>query len=150
MPDWVTHIIIALLFAEAFGIRKKSIVLLGSILPDILPKLVLLKLMLPIPDWNYVGLGAMHTPFVFFLFTMVIAPLFRERFWCIIFWLNLGAVSHFAADALLRHFAAGVHLLYPISLKHYTLNLVWPDDSLLILIPALIMYMGLIWWRNKE
>lgn len=149
MPDWLTHAVLGLLVAEIFSVRKKSLVVLGALLPDIFPKLVLLRLLIPLPHLNYTGLGAFHTPFVFFLATIIIAPLFRYSYWKFILWLNLGAATHFFSDALLRHFAAGVHLFYPISLGHFTLNVVWPDESYWVLIPALLLY-GVVLWYNEN
>ncbi len=141
MPEWLTHVIIGLLLAEVFSVRKKSIVLLGAILPDILVKLTLIKLFIPIPNIDYSVLGALHVPFVFFLFTLLIAPLFRYNYVQTVLWLNLGAVSHFLSDALLRHVTGGgVRLLYPLSLDYYTLSLFWPEQSYLLGILALVLY----------
>ncbi len=148
MPDWLTHAVLGLLAAEIFSVRRKSLVVLGALLPDILPKLVLLRLLIPIPPLNYVWLGAFHTPFVFFLATIIIYPLFRSNYWKIILWLNLGAITHFLSDALLRHFAAGVHLLYPLSLDYFTLNWVWPNESYWVLIPALLLYGAVLWYKK--
>lgn len=143
MPDWLTHIVLAAVAVELFSIRNKSLVFLGALLPDLLPKLVLLRLIIPIPELNYTLLSAFHTPFVLFLVTLLIAPLFRYRYRAVVALITLGALTHFLSDALLRHFSGGVALLYPLSLKHYTLNLVWPEQSYLILLPALLIY-GLI------
>ncbi len=140
MPDWLTHIVIALVFAEIFSVRKKSVVLLGAVLPDVLVKLTLLELFIPIPNWNYTFLSAFHVPLVLFLVILLLAPLFRYKYSAIVGWLSLGALTHFASDALLRHFQGGVALFYPFSLDKYSLNWVWPDQSYFILIPALIAY----------
>jgi len=149
MPDWMTHIVVGLVLAEAFNIPKKSIVLLGAILPDILPKLVLLRLFIPLPNGNYNLLSAFHVPFVFFLASIFIALLFRHNKFRIVLWLNIGAMSHFLADATLQHFEGGVRLLYPLSLESYTLNVVWPEQSYLVLIPALLVYGGLLLFKKR-
>ena len=141
MPDWVTHAIIGLIVAELFGVKKKSLVLLGTLLPDILPKLVLVRLFVEIPNLSYKTFDAFHTPFILFLATLLIAPLFRYDQRKVVFWLNLGAISHFLSDALLRSFLGGVRLLYPFSSQRYTLNLVWPNESYLIALPALAVYL---------
>lgn len=148
MPDWVTHIVIALLFAEAFDVPKKSIVLFGAILPDIFPKLVLLRLFTPLPLGDLGFLKAFHTPFVLFLVIMLIALLFRYNYLKIVLWLSLGAVTHFFADSLLKHFTGGVNLLFPLSLEHYTLNLVWPNHSFIILIPTILVYFSLLIFKK--
>ncbi len=151
MPDWLTHVAIGLLFAELFSVRKKSIVLLGAILPDILPKIILLQLLFPLPVFNNNILEAAHVPFIFFLGTMMVAPLFRYNYWKIVGWLNLGAVSHFLADALLRHFGGGgVRLLYPLASQKYTLNLVWQDQTYLIFTPVLLLYLMVQWYKKSR
>ena len=153
MPDWVTHIAIGLLILELYPVKKKSLVLLGAILPDLLPKLVLLRLLIPIPSLDYVFLSAFHTPFVLFFVTMLLAPLFRYDYWKVVGGITIGTTSHFLSDALLQHFVGGVNLFYPVLLKHYTLNLVWPDQSYLIFIPVVILYLIVIvskkYWRSE-
>ena len=150
MPDWVTHIVIALLIVELYPIQKKSLVLLGAILPDLLPKLVLLRLFIPIPSIDYSFLSAFHTPFVLFLATLLLAPLFRYNYWRVVLWITIGTTSHFVADALLRHFVGGVNLFYPVFLEHYTLNLVWPDQSYFILIPTIMVYLLVILYQKYK
>lgn len=141
MPEWGTHVIVGLLLAEIFKVKKKSVVLVGAILPDIFVKLTLMRLFIPIPNLDYSMLGAFHVPFVFFLSSLLLAPLFHERYASIVLWLNLGAASHFLTDALLRHLAeGGVRLLYPLSLDYYTLSLFWPEQSYWLGILAAPLY----------
>jgi len=142
VPDWLTHVVIGLLLTELFSVKKKSVVLLGAILPDILPKIILLQLLVPLPIFNNKVLEAAHVPFIFFLGSMIAATLFRYRYWKIVWWLNLGALSHFLSDALLRHFGeGGVQLLYPLTSQKYTLNLLWQDQTYLLLVPVLLLYL---------
>lgn len=153
MPDWVTHIAIALLILELYPVQKKSLVLVGAILPDLLPKLVLLRLLVPIPPFDYHFLSAFHTPFVLLLVVMLMAPLFRYDYWKVVGWITVGTTSHFLSDALLQHFVGGVNLFYPVLLKHYALNLVWPEQSYLILIPTAVLYLIVVlykkYWRTE-
>lgn len=144
MPEWATHALLGLVIAEIFGVRKKSIVVLGALLPDIFAKLVLLRLFLPIPNLDYSILGSGHTPFVFFLFSILICPLFRYDYLKIILWLNLGALTHLLADATLHHISdGGVRLLYPLTTKTYTLSLIWPDDTYWLALFLAIIYFGI-------
>jgi membrane-bound metal-dependent hydrolase YbcI (DUF457 family) len=140
MPEWLTHVIIGLIIIELFNVKKRSLVLLGVILPDILPKITLLRLLIPLPNLNFGWLSAFHTPFVFFLTTLLIAPIFRYDYKKVVLLLNAGALSHFLSDALLRGFGSGSRLLYPLSYEGFRFNLVWSDQSYMILIPALIIY----------
>jgi membrane-bound metal-dependent hydrolase YbcI (DUF457 family) len=136
-------------FAEMFNVRKKSVVLLGAILPDLLPKLVLLELFVPIPNWDYTLLSAFHVPFVLFLVILLLAPLFRYRYARIVWWLSLGTFTHLLSDTLLRHFQGGIAWLYPFSVEKYALHWVWPDQSYLILMPALLSYLTIILIKKR-
>lgn len=150
MPDWLTHVVIGLILIEIFNVRKKSLVLLGAIIPDILPKLVLLRLLIPIPEVSTGILKSLHTPFILFLFTLLVAPLFKYDYKKVVLWLNLGTLSHFLFDFTLRHLHpnSGMRLLYPFSLEKFSLNLVWPEQSYFILIPALCIYVGIILFKR--
>ncbi len=149
MPEWFTHVALGLLLAELFNVNRKSIVVVGAILPDILVKLTLVRLFLPLPNIDYSILGALHVPFVFFLFTLVVAPLFRYHYGRIVLWLNLGAMSHFLSDALLRHLAGGgVRLFYPLSLNYYTASVIWPEQSYLLGLAVALAY-GLLLFLKK-
>ncbi len=149
MPEWVTHALLGLLVAEIFGVRKKSIVVLGALLPDIIVKLTLLRLFVPIPNFDYSILGSFHTPFVFLLLTILLSPLFRYDCIRIICWLNVGATTHFLADATLHHISdGGVRLLYPLSNGYYTLGWIWPDDTLWIGLAAALLYLAIIGFKK--
>ena len=39
MPDLMSHLLIGLIIAELFNVKKKSLVLLGTLVPDLLPKI---------------------------------------------------------------------------------------------------------------
>ncbi len=149
MPDWLTHVIIGLIIIELFNVKKRSLVLLGAVLPDILPKITLLRLFIPLPNINFGWFSAFHTPFVFFLTTLLIAPIFRYNYKKVVLLLNAGAISHFLSDALLRGFGSGSRLLYPLSYEGFRFNLVWSDQSYLILIPALVIYAIILQLKRK-
>lgn len=151
MPDWLTHLVIGLVLIEIFNVEKKSLILLGAILPDLIPKLVLLRLFVPLPDLSFGLLNSLHVPFILFLFTLLIAPVFRYDYKKVVLWLNIGTISHFLADALLRNFGnGGVKLLYPLTIEKYNLNLVWPNESYYILVPALLVYLVIIMIKKKN
>jgi len=149
VPDWLTHIVIALVFAELLDVKKKSVVLVGALLPDLLPKLTLLELFIPIPNWNYQFLDAFHVPFVLVLVILLIAPLFRYKYSRIVAWLSLGTLTHLLSDTLLRHFLGGISWLYPFTTDKHTLNWIWPDQSYVVLIPALLVYFIIILMKKR-
>ncbi len=140
MPDLMTHLIIGLILAELFSIRKKSLILLGAIAPDILSKIPLiffyLGISLPISFIPF------HTPFMWFLLSILIAPLFRYDKLKTILLINIGSMSHFLFDLTMKHFTVvGSRLFFPFSNINYTLNWIWPEQSIYILIGSLILYL---------
>tara|TARA_Y100000310_G_scaffold196876_1_gene196965 strand:- start:5755 stop:6225 length:471 start_codon:yes stop_codon:yes gene_type:complete len=149
MPDWLSHLLIALIIAEVFGIKKKSLVVFGALAPDILPKIQLLFFYFELPP--VVSFINFHTPFMMLLSGIIIAPLFRyDKFKTFLFF-SIGAASHFLSDLTMKHFTImGTRLLYPISTANYTLNWIWPEQSIYILIASLIIYLSIrIVKRNK-
>ena len=138
MPDWMSHILIGLIFAEAFNIRKKSLVLLGALMPDLISKLFLLFFYLGLP--NNIGLGSFHTPIMCFLLSILIAPLFRYSRAKTILLVDIGLATHFLFDLAIRHFTSGMRLFFPFSMKVYRIDLMWPEQSIYLLIFSLIAY----------
>ena len=140
MPDWMSHLIIGLIIAELFSIRKKSLVIFGALVPDILSKIHLAYFYLGIPE--IVIFNSFHTPIMVFLFSLLIAPLFMYDKIKTVLFFNIGGMSHFLTDLTMKHFVIiGSRLLFPFSNKNYTFNLVWPEQSLYILIGSLIVYL---------
>lgn len=139
MPDLMSHLLIALILAEIFSIKKKSLVVLGALLPDLLSKGHLIYLHLGMaPSFSFVPF---HTPAMIFLISLLIAPMFRYSKSKTIFLINLGALSHFLSDLTMKHFAIiGSRLFFPFSMSNYTLNLIWPEKSIYILIASLMIY----------
>jgi|TARA_B100001971_G_scaffold204072_1_gene219817 hypothetical protein len=140
MPDWMSHIIIGLILAKLFNIRKKSLVVLGTLMPDILAKVQLIYFYFPIPP--LVSFTSFHTPLMIFLLSIIIAPLFKFDKFKIILFINIGAISHFLADLTMKHFSnVGTRLFFPLPNTAYTFNLIWPEKSFYILIGSLIIYL---------
>ncbi len=150
MPDWFTHIVIGLILVELLPIKKKSLLLLGAILPDIIPKIVLLKLFIPLPSLLVsTNLSIIHTPLIILLSTILLAQLFKYSKYKVILWLNIGAFSHFISDAMLRHFGdAGVRFFYPLSMHKFSYGLFWPNESYWLLIPLLPSYLVIVWLKK--
>ena len=149
MPDLMSHLIIALLLAEIFNIKKKSIVILGALTPDLLSKMNLIYLYFKIPA--LVSFVSFHTPFMSLLLSMLIAPLFNYDKAKIILYFNLGSVSHYLSDLTIKHFTeVGTRLFFPFVNKNYTLNLVWPNHSIYILVGSIIVYLIVILAKHKN
>lgn len=135
----MTHLLIALILAELFNMKKKSLVVLGALIPDILGKFQLILFYLGIPQFLF--FGSFHTPLMSILVGILVAPLFfYDNFKTIVF-INIGVISHFVADVALRHFNdTGMMLLFPFSMKNYSLNLIWPEQSLYVLFVTFGIY----------
>ena len=141
MPDWMSHILVGLIIAEAFNIRKKSLVLLGALLPDVLSKLFLLFFYFDF--FNNLSVRSFHSPIMVFLLAILLAPIFKYNRLKTVILVSVGALSHFLADLTMRHFNSGIRLLFPFSMETYSLGLLWPDESIYFLLGALIVYLAL-------
>lgn len=139
MPDLMSHLIIALILSEIFNIKKKSIVALGALLPDVLSKGHLAYLHLNIaPAFSFMPF---HTPAILFLLSIIICSFFRYGKLKIILWTNLGSISHFLSDLTMKHFTiVGTRLFFPFSMSNYTLNLIWPEKSIYVLLFLSVAY----------
>ena len=148
MPDLLSHLIIGLILAELFNIKKKSLVVLGAIVPDLLSKFHLIYLYFGLPP--YISFVSFHTPFMAFLLSILIAPLFRYDKLKTILFFNLGSMSHFLSDLTIKHFTiTGTRLFFPISNQNYTLNLIWPEQSIYVLIASLFIYVVIKIFKNR-
>src|SRR3989338_33983 len=149
MPDLMSHLVIGLILAELFNIKKKSLVVLGALTPDLLSKTNLITLHFGMP--LQISTTPFHTTIVLLLASILIAPLFRYSKIKTIIFFNTGALSHFLSDITMKHFTIiGTRLLYPFSRTNYTLNLIWPEQSVYILVVSLFIYIAIrIYKKNK-
>lgn len=148
MPDLMSHLIIGLILAELFNIRKKSLVVLGAVMPDIFSKIDLIYFFLG--KFPVISFASFHTPLMCFLLSILIASLFRYSKIKAVLLLSLGSMSHFLADLTMRHFNEfGTRFLFPFSMKNYTLNLIWPEQSIYILVLSLFVYLLIISVKQK-
>src|SRR3989344_4861936 len=122
MPDWLTHIVIALIFAEIINTEKKSLVILGRF----------------------------HTPFMTFLVTLLVAPLFRYHRAKTLILLNVGMLSHYLSDIMLRHYVGGIRMLWPLSEQQYILNWFWSDQAIYLLAISLAAYFLIRWSKTSH
>lgn len=139
MPDLLTHLLFALILGEIFNIKKRSLVVLGALLPDLIAKLDLILFYLGIND--IFSFASFHTPFMVFLVTILISRLFQYPQRHILFPISLGFLSHFALDLTMKHYAAyGVRLLFPLTMYNYSFQLFWPDQSIYLLAFGILVY----------
>lgn len=138
MPDWMSHLLIGLIVAELFNVRKKSLVLLGALLPDLISKFFLLFFYFGI--LANLSLESFHTPLMCFLLVIITAPLFKYDRAKTVFLINVGLATHFLSDLTMRHFTSGMRLFFPFSMSVYRIDLIWPEQSIYFLIFSLIVY----------
>ena len=141
MPDWMSHILIGLILAEVFCVRRKSLVVLGSLIPDFLSKFHLPSFYFGITEW--LSFSSFHTPAMAFLTIVLLAGLFNYNQTKAVGLMTLGAMSHILADATLKHFNSGQYLFFPFSFKVYALNWLWPDETIFVL-PFLALVYSLV------
>lgn len=152
MPDLMSHLIIGLILAELFNVKKKSLVALGALMPDLLSKAHLIFFYLGLPLG--ISFTSFHTPFMAFLISILISPLFlHDKLKTMIFF-NIGSMSHFISDLTIRHFSnVGVRLHFPLTLEenHYSLDWIWPEQSIYVLIATLLLYITIkVVKKNKK
>ncbi len=138
MPDWMSHLLIVLIICELFNIRKKSLVLLGALMPDLISKFFLVFFYFGF--WNNVTLDSFHTPLVCFLLAILIAHLFRYDRTRTVFLISIGLITHFLSDLMIRHYAVGMRLFFPFSMNMYRIDLIWPEQAIYVMIFSLVIY----------
>lgn len=153
MPDWMSHFLIGLIIAGLFNIRKKSLVLLGALMPDLISKFFLLFFYFGF--WDNIGLSSFHTPLLNFLLVILITPLFRYDRVKTIFLISIGLITHFLSDLMLKHFKGGVQLFFPFSMQFYRFNLIWPEQSIYVLMVSFAIYFFVkvakeLIWKKQE
>lgn len=142
MPDLLTHVLAGLIIAKLFRIRKKSLILLGSILPDIIYKIGLLGLFFPIPENLFkFGLLPFHSPIGAFLLTILLSFLFKYSKIKIISSISVGWLSHLLLDTTNKHYLIKqTYLFMPFSYKAVELGWFWLDEySIMLILSAIIL-----------
>jgi hypothetical protein len=151
MPDWIAHALLALLICEIFGIRKKSLVLAGSILPDILK---LASVLAPIQIetfWLYKFLFPLHTPIGSLILSGFIAALLDYDFRQAMKLLSIGFLSHFALDFFQTHIIYGeTLLLMPFSWQNIELALIETDSYILVTLIICAAYISTLYLKRQK
>ena len=150
MPDWLSHILLALIICEIFKIKKKSLVVLGALLPDFLLKLYILNIFTNMPNNLYWLLVPFHTPFSLIIMTFLIIPFFKYSWKKAYILIAIGWISHILLDLTIADFTKKYMLiLFPFSWEGYEINLIWQQQYYFILIPLFLVYIILL-LRNRK
>jgi len=139
MPDWLSHILIGLVFAELLNIDKKSLVVLGSLLPDFIAKIYLFSLFFPVNDILLFVTTLYHSPIMGLIIPGLVAPLFRYNRKKTYIYVMLGFMLHIIADSFTTGFNGGV-MLYPFSHSFFSFNVFWANEFWIILVGSIIAY----------
>lgn len=131
MPDWISHILLGLIIAEVFNVRKKSLVVLGSILPDIILKAYALSIIIPMKiNFLFWFFYPLHTiagiTILSFLLTMAFKYDIKKTFGLIF----IGAASHILLDGTTRFMLYNIQglFLFPFSWKSYGIGIFYPEQ----------------------
>lgn len=144
MPDWISHILIGLIIAELFKIKPRSLVVLGSILPDFFFKISTLGTFMKIPATEiYWGLLPIHIPLGTFFFTLIVSSLFRYDYFKSILLITIGWITHYFSDAFFRSFIINPQamLLFPFSWEQFSFGLLWSNEYYIILGIIILLYL---------
>lgn len=140
MPDLLSHVLIGLIIAELFNM-KKSLLVLGSILPDILSKIYLLTFFFHInSDLLFVTIF-FHSLVMGLIIPGLIVPFFKYDWKKTYLSVMLGFMVHLFADGFTRYYHNGI-LLYPFAEpnKFFSFNLLWVEQYWVILVISAITY----------
>ena len=152
MPDLITHVIIGLIFCELLGIRRKSLIILGSILPDIIFKITLICIFIEIPTKEFKWfLVPMHNPAALILLTVLICLFFRSNYQQKFLMICSGWILHLIADLTNKElFMNQMFLLYPFSWKAFELNILWPNQYFYAFFLSLAVYIIIILVKHRK
>lgn len=145
MPDWISHILIALIICHLFNIKKRSLVVVGALLPDLIGKIKMLNYLFPgSPDWIIPLSNVWHTPLPSIISALLVALLFSYPYLETAILIILGDISHFLSDGTTKSFLFDGYL--PI---------LWADQYYLAiltlgLIYFILLYFDVRWVRNNE
>jgi hypothetical protein len=139
MPDLVTHYAVAHLIGRRWRRPAISLCLFGALLPDLLTRPF--YILWPKTYWLVMPL---HTPVGIFIASSLVALFFRlEDRRAVFIALMIGALLHFALDALQRHLVVGYFWLWPFSWWTTERGLFWSEESLVVM-PWLAAGVGLL------
>lgn len=148
MPDWLSHILVGLIFAEVFNIRKKGLVVLGSLLPDFVVKIHLLGAFSHVNDNVVFVTQLYHSPIMGLIIPGLIVPVFKYDWKKTYALITSGFMLHLIADSFTKLYHDGI-LLYPFSYGHFSFNVLWPEQFWIAIIISLIVYAAIKIVKHK-
>lgn len=105
MPDILSHILFALILTKLFNIKRKTLVVLGAVLPDILGKLKMINYLTPGAPPGIVDFSNLfHSPIPLFVSAFIVALFFEYPYLGSVFFIFLGNLSHLLLDGTTKSF----------------------------------------------
>lgn len=148
MPDLITHSLFV------YPAKKKwpkhiLFLLIGSILPDLLGRILGVFISdSTLVNWFQLTI---HTPFSLLLFTYSLSFFFPEKERKTIFtFLIAGVFAHFFLDLFQKTFVLGNLWFFPLSFKSFQIQLIWPDDTIVLIPVFLFINLIIIIFFNKK
>jgi len=140
MPDLLTHVLVGLILVKLFKVRKKSLVLLGAALPDIISKLPLWRFFPTSRNIFFFGLMPFHSLIGLIILTVLISFFFNYKEYKTITLISLGWISHIILDLTNKHYLIKqVYLLMPFSYKATEIGWLWQDEYLIMLLSSIVI-----------
>jgi len=144
MPDWISHILLGLIIAELLNVKKKSLIVLGSILPDIILKTYTLALLTPVPlNFMFWFFYPLHTIAGVLLFSFLLTLIFQYDAKKTFLLVSIGAVFHILLDMTTKPILYNIQglLLFPFSWQAYSIGLFYSEQYWIVLLILLGIYL---------
>lgn len=139
MPDWISHILIGLVFAEIFRIKKKGLVVLGSLMPDFVAKVYLLSFFFHVNSNLLFVATLYHSPVMGLIIPGLAVPFFKYNWKKTYLCLASGFMLHLFADSFTKYYNNGI-LLYPFSTGFFSFNFLWVEQYWIVTLSSIVVY----------
>ncbi len=152
MPDWLIHLAVSYLISKLLKIRDISLVLIGTLLPDISRVLAILDFFNLSATAYYALLMPLHSPFTLVFLATATSFLFKRPLRSFLL-IILGSAIHLILDQLQSAYYTGKLLLYPFSYHPFkSFNVFWADSSvaLVLIVISFFILVYAIFDKNKK
>ncbi len=152
MPDWLIHLAVSYLISKLLKIRDISLVLIGTLLPDISRVLAILDFFNLSATAYYALLMPLHSPFILVFLATATSFLFKRPLRSFLL-IILGSAIHLILDQLQSAYYTGKLLLYPFSYHPFkSFNVFWADSSvaLVLIVISFFILVYAIFDKNKK
>ena len=152
MPDWISHILIGLIFAELLNINKKGLFILGTLLPDFVVKIYVFSFFFHLSDSLLFVSHLYHSPLMAFIIPALLTPLFKYDWKKTYILITGGFLLHLLADSLGKYYTSYSEwiMLYPFTTKFFSFNILWPEQYWIVLPISLVIYMSICFIKYRR